>query len=51
MSGCECKRDSAQPSIKGTLPILKKLRTLAGFLFFLQLLVSSAGKKSSLGEN
>jgi len=34
MSGCECKRDSAQPEIKGIRPILKRLRTLAGFLFF-----------------
>jgi hypothetical protein len=46
MSGCECKRGgsvsatarnikrSAQPEMKGIRPILKKLRTLAGFLFF-----------------
>jgi hypothetical protein len=34
MSGCECKRDGAQPEMKGIRPILKELRTLAGFLFF-----------------
>jgi hypothetical protein len=51
MSGCECKRDSAQPVMKGIRPILKQLRILAGFLFFSWLPVPSGGKKSNLAEN
>jgi hypothetical protein len=51
MSGCECKRDSAQPEIKGIRPILKQLRTLAGFLFFSWLPASTGGKTIESLEN
>jgi hypothetical protein len=63
MSGCECKRArsvsaiarnikrSAQPEMKGIRPILKQLRTLAGFLFFCGFRFRSAGKKFSFGKN